>query len=319
MSVAMGIFAIENRFTMNYITGERDLSNRGIVKTGSETLIESLEPAELMRKKDFNRIQLLFNYYKFQDTIDFIKDIKKSYSNWDLEFLNLIESISKSYMLWDIFKIKESLQEFSQVKKKSVELLKYQDKDNMKYKIVKIISDKLNIDFDYLNNINKKTKNFKIPHITQYFDIFFNAVRRAEEKKYDDAVARLYRSLEILGQIQFYNTFKIKNSNVELNQIKRINVKEYIKKNIHPNKNKNYDIPLYKTFKILDMIKNNIGIKLNTQKELYDNVISFRNLSILAHGYRPIEYHQYEKFYNFLLDICHYKNKIEFLKLDINY
>ena len=50
-------------------------------------------------------------------------------------------------------------------------------------------------------------------------DLLNNASRRAEEGKYDDAVARLYRCIELIAQIKLKERFGIDTSDVDLKLI----------------------------------------------------------------------------------------------------
>jgi len=51
-------------------------------------------------------------------------------------------------------------------------------------------------------------------------DILNNAVRRGDiEKKYDDAVARLYRTIEMIAQYQLNSKYDVNTSNVKVRDI----------------------------------------------------------------------------------------------------
>lgn len=50
-------------------------------------------------------------------------------------------------------------------------------------------------------------------------DLLLNAERRAHQQRYDDAVGRLYRALELLAQIRLKQTYSIETGDVDLTQL----------------------------------------------------------------------------------------------------
>ena len=63
--------------------------------------------------------------------------------------------------------------------------------------------------------------------------ILNNARRREDENKFDDAVARLYRSLELIAQIRLSKEYGIDSSNVDIDVLRQNNVDEDYLSEIH--------------------------------------------------------------------------------------
>ncbi|MCL6496005.1 MAG: TIGR02710 family CRISPR-associated protein [Ignavibacterium sp.] len=132
--------------------------------------------------------------------------------------------------------------------------------------------------------VKLKSNELTIDKIT---DLIANAQRRAAEGKYDDAVARLYRALEMLGQLEFQKEFKCSTADVKIENIPepfRADVYEkYLDK-----KDQKIKIPLFGTFDLLANIHNKIGLEFISMSEEIKQILSQRNNSILAHGFIPL-------------------------------
>jgi CRISPR-associated protein (TIGR02710 family) len=50
-------------------------------------------------------------------------------------------------------------------------------------------------------------------------DLVLNAERRAKMERYDDAVGRLYRALELLAQVHLWRRYEIKTGEVDLSKL----------------------------------------------------------------------------------------------------
>ena len=124
-----------------------------------------------------------------------------------------------------------------------------------------------------------------------------NARRRAEETKYDDAIARLYRSLELIAQIKLKNEYGINTSDVDLEILKQHNVNH----DFRPEFKGSIKIGLIQAYDLLNDLEDELGKFYIENKELVLNNISSRNNSILAHGLNSQTEKQYNKFRDLVL------------------
>ena len=67
--------------------------------------------------------------------------------------------------------------------------------------------------------INSKSQNLKNCYILA--SLINNSIRRSEEYKFDDAIARLYRSFELIAQIRL-TSYNIKSSDIDLERIREL-------------------------------------------------------------------------------------------------
>lgn len=117
-------------------------------------------------------------------------------------------------------------------------------------------------------------------------DVLLNAERRAKLARYDDAVARLYRALELLEQVRLWKAYKIKTSDVELEKLPESIRPQY--ETLKSSSGK-IEISLFKAYNLLKEFPNDpIGQLFEDSRNRIQNALKTRNFSILAHGLRPV-------------------------------
>ena len=124
-----------------------------------------------------------------------------------------------------------------------------------------------------------------------------NARRRAEEHKYDDAIARLYRSLELIAQIKLEKEYGIDTSDVNVEILKEHNVKLDFISDISGT----IKTSLVQDYTLLNELGDELGEFYIKNKEEVLASISSRNNSILAHGLTSQTKKQYNKFRDLVL------------------
>ncbi len=260
---------------MVYVAGERERGLTGRVISGKERLI-SLTPVEFFI--DYRRKQLLelFNSYQFEGCLKIIEDIKRKTSAQEiLNEFEMLGNLILVYFNWDKFHHKES--------KKYL------------FTLPRTINKKWSIQIDknkgfigkLSGNLDKWEKSKKIQDKyseEQLADLLTNAQRRAEEAKYDDAVARLYRAVELIEQILLAKR-GIDTSNVKLKDLP----KEWQEKYKDQEK---IQLAQRQAFELLKNFGENIGQKFKENKRLR-NYLKYRNESILAHGLTSISQDTY--------------------------
>ena len=127
-----------------------------------------------------------------------------------------------------------------------------------------------------------------------------NARRRYEEHKYDDAIARLYRSLELIGQI-YLKKYGLDSSNIDISSLKDRRVSsELIDELEKLRTDGKIKIGLIKDFEVVSQINPQIGDFYAENGNWMKNIVTFRNNSILAHGMEAKTAEEYEEFKDFI-------------------
>jgi len=198
-------------------------------------------------------------------------DIPEQYSNE----ITHISSFCKAFDAWDKFNHLEAFRLLSPLKSEYLQFLTVS------------IQSRAKLDEEIKIEAIQNFKPIQIAHGYELVeDLLLNVERRAVSSKYDDAVARLYRAFELLGQLRLMIQFGLKTSNIDLNKLP-----ENLKKEYEQRKNGQGRIELgaTQTYALLDKLGDEIGKDYNKVKnKILNQGLGVRNLSILAHGFKPI-------------------------------
>ncbi|MEJ5300476.1 MAG: TIGR02710 family CRISPR-associated CARF protein [Thermodesulforhabdaceae bacterium] len=122
-------------------------------------------------------------------------------------------------------------------------------------------------------------------------DLLLNAERRAVQMRFDDAVARLYRAVELLAQIRLKKQYQIDTSNVDLSK-----VPESVRTKLIPDDDGKVRIGQSWAYAILTAMDNEpMGEVYRKWEKRLKNALTKRNFSILAHGNVPIDKATYDE------------------------
>lgn len=135
-----------------------------------------------------------------------------------------------------------------------------------------------------------------------------NAKRRASEQKYDDAIARLYRSLELIAQIKL-KAFGLITSNIDLEILKSHGVDTEYYETLRDPKSGHIKISLLQDFRLLVELDDDIGKFFKQNESKIYGSLSLRNNSILAHGLVSKTREDYESFSKIVLDMANALDK----------
>ena len=124
-------------------------------------------------------------------------------------------------------------------------------------------------------------------------DLIANASRRAQEQRFDDAAARLYRACEMIAQVQLREVWKLENTGKI--PLERLPI-DLQKKLASHAENDCVKVGLQDAFRLLAHLGDALGdrfIKYNLVGPT--SPLQVRNNSILAHGISPISKHGYDQ------------------------
>ena len=260
---------------LSYIYGDRDSDGR--VKSGSERII-SLSPLAIFTVSKLNKFIELFNIYQFESALNIFEN-EANHPDYN-EVVNTLINIAEMYSAWDKFDFNSSFNFYKKIKIKNTKELQ--------------LKGKITNDGKILNDLKEDELDY-----SKVIDLFANAKRRNDEGKYDDGMARLYRLLEMIAQIEFEKTFGCSTSNVLLDKIPN-KYHEKLKISYCDPQDKKYKIPLAYTFYILGDCGNEIGKIFKANETEIKKLLGLRNRSILAHGSNPISKSGFEKMLNLI-------------------
>jgi len=287
MSAGLTIAAIKgNVGSLVYVTGERGEGGRVI--SGTERPI-SLEPNRIKADTLFQDAIRLFNIYQYDACLETLKKAKKLLA--DPAFIdraNALEIVSKAYMYWDKFYINESFNVL-----KDTEIKQFLQEWGIEGQI-------------------KKNKQVLYKEIENKFceermvDLLENARRRGEaEKKFDDALARLYRLCEYIAQcyISQRNLYRKKDSDADTSDLDvsklPANLQDKYEK-YRDSKDGKVKLPLHASYDLLFDLDEVPGKYFLEDEKKTKKLLGLRNNSILAHGFNPVSEKVYEEMFLFM-------------------
>lgn len=300
--------AIGEECTYSYV-GSKDLQGRdkgglGIVKDGFESIKDQRDPYDVFAVVEFNRGMDLFNKYQFEAAkTNFIEASRKLESENLRELSKFYIALVNAYDKWDKFNnvndekktLNRILSDILSNIKSSPNIVNYMN-DNFPNFIPQIEN---NIEFLKLK-ISKRgvAKSKNVPYYLP--DLLNNAYRRIEEGKYDDAVARLYRSIELIAQASLIKENVIEehilNSHKEF-KINKLDLdskfddsipSEVLEIHEYNAPGKTMKVGLKNSYIILKALGSQYADEYLKDEDIKNN-LSSRNRSILAHGLQPVD------------------------------
>ncbi|HXF69997.1 MAG TPA: TIGR02710 family CRISPR-associated CARF protein [Thermoflexus sp.] len=137
-------------------------------------------------------------------------------------------------------------------------------------------------------------------------DLIRNAERRAAQGRYDDAVARLYRALELLAQIRLRIVHQIDTGDVkpELLPLEiRPRYENRQKMQAALGRDRTLKLGLWEAYELLVDLDDPVGQVIKEQEGPLRDVLSRRNQSILAHGTSPIREEEYRRIHEIVVGL----------------
>ena len=264
MTMSAAICSMLYHKKLNLISGVR--GKDGIVILGTENQREqNLYSAydELL----FDKVKDLFNSYRFNEARSTLNEIVI------LEDREAYGKMIDAYDRWDKFN------------------------HNAAFEILKDVKDdRVSENKAFLGKLVHK-KDVKLFIV----DLINNAARRIEEAKYDDAVARLYRTIELIAQARLTDMKLIEEGRFKDNGVFAIRLDLLKEKlggeavNKYCDGQKDDDLKrgiiklsLYKSYALLHDLNDDLGVKFDEDDTL-QTLLQSRNSSILAHGLRSVE------------------------------
>lgn len=306
MSVGLAMACVEKECQYEYGTGDRNPA--GSVTSYSRNVPQE-NPYEKQAIHEFKRGKLFFDEYQFLAARENFNQALIKLNNQDSKFKNLklqakiFIRIIDFYESWD--KFNDDLNEIglNLILNGIIKTIESNDY------LLDYFSNELPNFFSQMRNnlifLDKKLDDNLFYYLP---DLLNNAQRRIDEGKYDDAVARLYRAIELVAQLRLMEFRIVDEDNFISKKSFRIDKSKVIKKtskstqfqisNLNRKKWRNNDFLEYdmsKDYWILGYLSNERDDELSKSTEdmvnFFKNIksnIQVRNKSILAHGLKPL-------------------------------
>lgn len=283
MTAALLLASLGRLFKFNYVGGQlRDKNGLGPVKKGHEIMFTEASPWALFAEEERRQVVTLFNSRRFSAVIEILDHFERQVPLKISEYFKFILPLAKGFLLWDQFSHKAALRN---MENGITNLKKFiQIHQTIKLELFLSSMEKCK---SHLNNVVEQNSGSEKFNPALINDLINNARRKMEDKRFDDAAARIYRALELYGQVIFKQVACCDNSKVKLHIIPN-RLQDAFKKKYYDPYTKHLKLPLRATYEYLREMNHEAGRRFFKMEKEIKNVQSNRNNSILAHGINPV-------------------------------
>lgn len=194
MSAALGIQASRWPCLFSYVGGsERTKEGVGIVVSGAEKIVHQANPWDALGQQAVDDFVVLFDQHAFLAAADLAAATMRRVSRPDRKReLASLEQLAKALDAWDRFDHTNSKNLLESVSKSA---------NDLRAALGPTRGDRVLAGTAQLMQHLAQLGQAPAPSRHHVLDLLANAKRRKDEGRFDDAVARLYRSLEAIAQV----------------------------------------------------------------------------------------------------------------------
>jgi CRISPR-associated protein (TIGR02710 family) len=279
MSAGLAMAAVDYNVKLLLTTGNRQDLIR--VRRGEMTMQTSVAPVLIQRTFD-HFLPMVLQQYNYPAAIAELTQIVSS-MNISIDLRRKIQAgcdICKGLDAWDRFEHLEAigfLEGYMQLREiQSLGLF-----------LKRVIRSRGSIDLAFQDNANAGTTGHGY-EIVQ--DLLLNADRRAAQGRYDDAVGRLYRALELLAQLRLLKEYQLETGNLDIDKLPA-ELQSHYQKN---DNNGKIQIALKDSYQLLLALTDPIGQSYDRQENQILQALTMRNNSLFAHGFQPVSNQNYQ-------------------------
>lgn len=294
MSAALMLAAVENFRNFTYVGGSsRDANNLGTVLIGSEYVVRCQNPWMTYAVRELERANGLLEGFYADSATEILEEAARKCDESQRARLEAFAGISGAFGLADRFDYKA----YGELRRwcEKLKLFDY------------TLSKKLASLYEHWGTVWDQVKQTdRTAGRETLLELLANAERRAKQSRYDDAVGRLYRAIELRGQQLVREAFGAELGKVSIECLPVASREDVIEQLGQPDDG-HYKLGVRNLFGILKFCEEK---GLREQAQIYDrleNHLQKRNNSLLAHGSQPVKKESFESFWKSTLsafNIC---------------
>jgi CRISPR-associated protein (TIGR02710 family) len=286
MTASLVIASIDHRVELLLTTGER----LDLIRVEQDEMTAQAQVAPVLIQQTIEHsLPVFLQQYNFPGAITQLTELpsikNSAISSSQKRTIQVLKDICQGFEAWDRFdhiaamKYLKNYQQYSEIESR-VGFLR------------KVIDSRKKIDDNIQVKLSDECHGYEIVQ-----DLLLNADRRATQDRYDDAVGRLYRALELLAQVRLWQKYQIRTGNLDISKLPE---------NIRGDYNNHDELGLFQSYQLLAQIKSEPMGKLYQQhKQDIKKVLKKRNNSLFAHGFSPITVDDYAGMHQAIEDFIH--------------
>ena len=270
MSVALALAALECGWELSLVRGQRP----DLVKVANGTEMAGLiNAAEVRARQRLEEARRLFNARAYASAREILEGIPRAAPvSRELEAkIRQWVAICRGLDAWDRFDHRRA------------------------YDILQTVQSQIVPQWRFLKRIVGQDRASGYEKVE---DLIRNAERRACRGRYDDAVARLYRAVELLAQLRLQNEYGLDTSNLRVEALPeglRPRYRERLELQAASSREGVIRLGLWEAYALLVELDDPLGKVFQKHEKRLRDALLQRNRSILAHGLSPIGEEDYRR------------------------
>ena len=273
--------------TFSYVGGERR-DEHGRVVSGGERLRLLEDPTVRFHELEWRSFRNAWNAWRMGSAADALKQILRNASLLgpsEIKFYNHLLLATEGLETWDRFHHSQALEKIKQGLPIALAIAEAW-RHGAKARVLTALEEQR-------IRLEQLVDKAGYPTYALLADLLANADRRADARRYDDALARLYRALELAAEADLYERTGIVLANAAT-------WPDGVQSTLERGSKKLFGLQA-----VLDLIfdvdvqlgnQGTLAQRLRTEKMRLGEVLQKRHRSILAHGTEPVSKEDYEAF-----------------------
>jgi len=288
MSATLALQARRWRCRFSYVGGARRTKDGvGVVETGSERVVHSANPWDALGYQAVEDAVTVFNRGGYAAAAHLLDQALKNAAQPEVKReLATLKALADAYAAWDRFDHKTAETRFG-------DTLKNRNDLRAIFADAKPLIDRIERHREQV----AKLAGSNGPTMAWVVDLLYNAQRRAEEQRYDDAVARLYRAIEAVAQLRLCDQHGISDTKaVPLDKLPQTLRQEWAGRA----RDGAVMLGLRDAYRLLNELGDDLSrpfVEAGLDDDQRSPLVA-RNASILAHGFAAVGNRVYEQLLN---------------------
>ncbi|MGH9396303.1 MAG: TIGR02710 family CRISPR-associated CARF protein [Terriglobia bacterium] len=293
MSAALAMAAAEHFSHFSYVGGaERDKGGLGVVITGAEQVISTINPWDALAIRERERATWLFRSYFAEAAADQLRHAGERCSSDLQQELKTLARLAECFASADRFQFNNVTHEYNRLRDRLNLILSHRGQYPLFVALGRLAEHWHSVEQERIGDDGQQISD-------TLRELLANAERRAAQGRYDDAIARLYRAAELFAHGKLYEAFQAKLGTVQRHQIPQEHLNRWVKA-FGAGDGDVYKLGVRDAFRALALSRIPEHQTIAGRYESIRNHLLKRNNSILAHGLQPCDKEAFAGFWESL-------------------
>lgn len=265
------------------VKGRRD--NIHVVKDGTQAA-RIIDDSKILVEKRLQSLTSLSNQYYYQSCLELLREMAgRPLPSQIHDFLEQLRYLCQGFETWDRFDYQSALEFLKPYKDQLVNHIRF-------LREICCVNELWSSAPAKLQQKSKKER-VRLFSFAPVYDLLLNAERRSLQGRYDDAVARLYRALEMFGQINLFRwDSPLNTGDLDINLLP-VGLRHDFESRRDPVTRK-VTVSLMQNYLLLGQLGSKVGAIFISYRDRLKKELGKRNYSLLAHGVTPLGKSDYE-------------------------